>query len=208
MVTQEKTNLLQEVKRLKDETEDLKMSLEKHTQVTVFLLKQRTWYKSKIALLNHAVEELESSYKQEQTRADMLAKELSKVCYENCDYGTHNFFIYECHLYWTQCFITTKLRVILASWWHLILIVGRFDHLTGLTKYSLLAAPRPGSPVSPAEHFGEASEWGWGADTVVFPTAAAAHITAVWSNLWSHISYCSSRQGDMVRVRPCNMWTL
>jgi len=30
-----------------------------------------------------------------------------------------------------------------------ILIVGRFQSLTGLTKYSLLAAPRPGSPVSP-----------------------------------------------------------
>ena len=57
MVTQEKTNLLQEVKRLKHETEDLKMSLEKHTQVTVFFLKQRNWYKSKIALLNHVVEE-------------------------------------------------------------------------------------------------------------------------------------------------------
>ena len=35
---------------------------------------------------------------------------------------------------------------------YLILIVGRFDRLTGLTKYSLLAAPRPHSPVFPAEH--------------------------------------------------------
>jgi len=30
-----------------------------------------------------------------------------------------------------------------------MLIVGRFDRLTRLTKYSLLAAPRPLSPVSP-----------------------------------------------------------
>ena len=35
---------------------------------------------------------------------------------------------------------------------NLILTVGRFDRLTSLTKYSLLAAPRLPSPVSPAEH--------------------------------------------------------
>ena len=34
--------------------------------------------------------------------------------------------------------------------------------------------------------------------------AAAARITAVWSNLWPHISYSSSRQGDV--MRRCNTW--
>jgi len=33
-----------------------------------------------------------------------------------------------------------------------VLTVRPSDRLTGLTKYSLLAAPRPHTPVSPAEH--------------------------------------------------------
>jgi len=72
---------------------------------------------------------------------------------------------------------------------NLILIFGRFDRLTsltGLTKYNLLAPLCLPSPVSPAEHSiqgvcsaGETGEWGRGADTAVFPTAAAASITAI-----------------------------
>ena len=56
------------------------MSLEKHTQITVFLLKQRNWFRRKISSLGNAFEELEISYQKEQARADMLADELCQVC--------------------------------------------------------------------------------------------------------------------------------
>lgn len=84
MTTEEKVNLLGEIKLLKFEIEDLKMALEKHIQVIAFLLKQRNWYKSKIGLFSQAVEELETNCHEEQTRADLLADELSKVSYSYC----------------------------------------------------------------------------------------------------------------------------
>jgi len=46
--------------------------------------------------------------------------------------------------------LTQKRLLHLCLCWHLILIIGRFNRLTGLTKYSLLTVPRPISPVSPA----------------------------------------------------------
>ena len=82
MVTQEKKNLLEEIKQLKFEIKDMKMSLDMHTQITKVFLKQRNWYKSKIASLRHAVEELQTNCQKERTRADMLAEQLSMVCYE------------------------------------------------------------------------------------------------------------------------------
>ena len=62
------------------------------------------------------------------------------------------------------------------------------DRLTGLTKYSLLAAPiwRGANTYVYAPH-------------TVFPAAAAARTAAIWSNLWPRINYSSSRQ-DVVRA--------
>jgi len=67
---------------------------------------------------------------------------------------------------------------------NLILIVGWFDHLTSLTKYSLLAAPRPHSPISLAEHPDPLGRQVSGDGVLIqtysgLPTAAAARTTAI-----------------------------
>ena len=67
--------------------------------------------------------------------------------------------------------------------YNLYLTVGQFDRLTGLTE-----------TVS-------------GADKAVYPTAAAARITAIWSNLWSHINYSARRGATLQHVHSVGIGT-